>query len=333
MKQVKTLADIALIAGVTPATVSRALSDNARISAATKRRVLAIADEHGFRINQTARNLRLGKTHSIGVVLPLGHESAQRVSDPFYTALIGHLMEGLAQREHAMLLSAVMPHDSEWLTTLSRSGRVDGIVVLCQSDQDAVLRSVGRHYLPMVVWGETSAGAGDYCCVGTDNRRGGRLATEHLLKGGRRRIAFAGMTDIPELAARHQGYLDAHDAAGIKPGPQIAVPLAFNPDAPMFHEQFTDHTDIDALVAASDMIAMGAIRALAHAGRRVPEDVRVVGYDDVSLAAHTLPTLTTIRQDLQAAAQRLLALLFDRIAGKPAPSEHIPLQLIERQSA
>lgn len=331
IKQVKTLADIAVIAGVTPATVSRALSGNPRISSNTRQRVLDIAATHGFQINQTARNLRLGKTRAIGVVIPLGHLSAQRVSDPFYTTLIGNLMDGLARREHAMLLEAVTPHDGTWLSNLSRSGRVDGIVVLCQSDQDAVLKDIGRTYRPLVVWGESEGEP--YCCVGTDNRLGGRLATEHLLKMGKTRIAFAGMTDIPELSARYAGYRDAHAAAGLEPGPRIATPLAVDPASRDLVADMAANPDIDAVVAASDMIAMAAIRALKELGRSVPDDVAVVGYDDVTLAAHTMPSLTTIRQDLRIAAETILDLLFERMAGNDAHSVRIPLSLVERQSA
>ncbi|RSV14898.1 LacI family transcriptional regulator [Sphingomonas sp. ABOLF] len=331
--QVKTLADIAAIAGVTPATVSRALSGRASVSALTRRKVLQIAEDHGFQINQTARNLRLGRTQSVGVVIPLGHESAQRVSDPFYTALIGNLMDGLARREHAMLLSAVTPHDPNWLANLSRSGRVDGIIVLCQSDQEPVLHHVGRSYMPLVVWGEANGTEADYCCVGTDNRLGGQLATEHLLNLGKRRIAFAGMTDIPELEARYAGYLQAHAKRGIAPGPHIPVPLAFDPRSAALHQAFAAEPEVDAVVAASDVIALGVIRALTDKGQRVPEEVAVVGYDDVSLAAHAMPALTTIRQDLTVAADTILDLLFRRISGENTASARIPLALVRRQSA
>ena len=327
-RQVTRLADIAALAGVTPATVSRALSGHAQISPATRQKVLAIAHDHGFRINQTARNLRLGRTQAIGVVIPLGHPSAQRVSDPFYTALIGLLMEGLALRGHAMLLSSGAPEDAGWLDSLALSGRVDGIIVLCQSDQDARLRDVARAYRPLIVWGEATEG---YCCVGTDNRAGGRLATEHLLATGRRRIAYAGMTDIPELAARHAGYLAALAAAGVAPGPQIAVPLSIDPQGRRA-EMATIDGAIDGVVAASDVIAMGVIRALAGSGRAVPDDVAVIGYDDVSLAAHVMPALTTVRQDLEQAATIMLDLLFRRIDGEEVESVRLPPQLVVRQS-
>ncbi|WP_121116503.1 LacI family DNA-binding transcriptional regulator [Croceibacterium ferulae] len=333
-RQVTRLADIAALAGVTTATVSRALSGHAQISPATRQKVLAIAADHGFRINQTARNLRLGRTQAIGVVIPLGHPSAQGVSDPFYTALIGQLMEGLALRGHAMLLSSGAPEDAGWLESLALSGRVDGIIVLCQSDQDARLREVARTYRPLVVWGEASAG---YCCVGTDNHAGGRLATEHLLAAGRRRIAYAGMTDIPELAARHAGYLAALADAGIAPGPQIGVPLSFDADRAPLTQGLAGHLAgpqaIDGVVAASDVIAMGVIRALAENGRSVPGDVAVVGYDDVSLAAHVLPALTTVRQDLEQAAAIMLDLMFRRIDGEEPGSLQLAPQLVRRQSA
>ena len=241
-------------------------------------------------------------------------------------------MDGLAAREHAMLLSAVTPHDGTWLANLSRSGRVDGIIVLCQSDQDPVLRAVGHSYKPLVVWGEIGEN-GDYCCVGTDNRLGGRLATEHLIAKGRRCIAFAGMTDIPELSARHAGFLDAHAAAGLKPGPVLPVPLAFDPNSAEMEEILVKEQRIDGIFAASDMIAIGAIRALTAIGRHVPQEVPVIGYDDVSLAAHVMPSLTTIRQDLRIAAATILDLLFERMGGHDTPSVRIPLSLVERQSA
>jgi DNA-binding LacI/PurR family transcriptional regulator len=331
-REVKTLADIAAIAGVSPATVSRALAGNMRISEKTRRAVSEIAGAHGFQLNQTARNLRLGVTHSVGVVIPLGHQSAQRVSDPFYTALIGNLMDGLVQHKHDMHLSAVTPDDTSWLKNIAHSGRVDGIIVLCQSDQEAVLREMAEHYLPLVVWGEWQKDV-PYCCVGTDNCGGGYAATRHLLAAGRRNIAYAGMMDIPELSARHRGYLKAHAEAGVEPGPQIPVPLAFDPDDPAMHHMMTSHRAIDGVVAASDVIAIAVIRALHGSGRRVPEDVPVIGYDDVSLAAHTLPALTTIRQNMKVAAETMLDLLFRRMQGEATASVHIPFELVRRQSA
>jgi len=331
-KTVETLADIAVLAGVTPATVSRALADSPRISEKTRLRIRGIAEKHGFHINQTARNLRMGRTRSIACVIPLGHESAQRVSDPFYTALIGNLMDGLAQREHNMLLSAVAPTGGNWLTSLSRGGSVDGVIVLCQSNQEAVLESVGRTYQPLVVWGE-SVDESAYCCVGTDNLLGGRIATGHLLKRGRKCIAFAGMSDIPELSARYAGYLAAHREAGAKPGPNIPVSLALDHDSPVLRQMLAKLESVDAIVAASDVIAMGILRALQQLGRRVPEDVAVVGYDDVSLAAYSFPPLTTIRQDLKLAAETLLDRLFARMEGEEAGSVKIPLNLIVRASA
>lgn len=332
-RQVKTLADIAAIAGVSAATVSRALAGNSRISEKTRKAVHEIAGAHGFQLNQTARNLRLGVTRSVGVVIPLGHLSAQRVSDPFYTSLIGNIMDGLVQREHDMLLSAVTPDDdTDWLQTMAHSGRVDGIIVLCQSDQEAVLERASQGYLPLVVWGEWQQ-EGPYCCVGTDNCAGSYAATKHLLDSGRRAIAFAGMMDIPELSARYLGYLKAHKEAGVAPGPQIPVPLAFDPDDPALQDITAVHKGIDGVIAASDVIAIAIIRALHRSGRRVPEDVPVIGYDDVSLAAHTLPALTTIRQNMKLAAETMLDLLFRRMQGESTHSVHIPFELIKRQSA
>ena len=141
------------------------------------------------------------------------------------------------------------------------------------------------------------------------------------------------MSDIPELKARYEGYLEAHRTAGIEPGPLLPASLAFDPSSTTLGIEMAQHPAIDGIFAASDMIAIGAIRAAVESGRRVPEDVAVVGYDDVSLAAHVMPALTTVRQDLAIAAETMLDILFKRIAGIDAGSARIPLSLVRRQSA
>ncbi|PTQ13509.1 LacI family transcriptional regulator [Sphingomonas oleivorans] len=336
VKPVTNLTELAALAGVSPGTASRALSGNGMLSAKTRERIRRLADEHGFRLNQTARNLKLGRTNAIAVVLPLGHESAQNISDPFFIALIGHLADELTARKQDLVLSKVIPVGEDWLSSIVRGGRVDGVIVIGQSNQDAILNSVASHYRSLIVWGERQDVGQVYASVGTDNRRGGWLATDHLLKRGRRRIAFVGTTDIPEIAARHAGYLAALAEAGIAPGPHIEAHLT----ADASHEAISDFlagaapglAPLDAIFAASDVIAMSAIRALNEHGFVVPDDVSVVGFDDVNLAAHTSPPLTTIRQDLAEAARLLVDRLFARIDGAEPSSVVLPPELVVRRS-
>lgn len=326
------LAELAAIAGVSMSTVSRALAGNPLIGAATRARIVALAAEHGFEPNRAARNLRMGLTGAIGVVLPLGHEADQSLSDPFFAGLLGPLADALAQRGHDMLLRRVIPRDDRWLDAMIDGGRCDGLILIGQSDQIDVIERAARRHPPLVVWGAAVPGYAQLT-VGSDNRAGGRLAAAHLLARGRRRLAFFGNPAVPEFAARHAGFLDA--ATGV-PGVTVTLhPVHLTTEAAHAEiaEFLASHPAPDGIVAASDVIAMSALRALGEHGVDVPGDVAIVGYDDVGVARHTNPPLTTVRQDVAAGAALLVERLFQRLAGEPAESVMMPPELVIRASA
>jgi DNA-binding LacI/PurR family transcriptional regulator len=331
---VASLADLAKLAGVSTSTVSRALAGSALISAPTRERIADLAAAHGFHPNQQARNLRLGRTQAIAVVLPLGNETAQHVSDPFFITMLGFLADALTERGYDLLLTRIVPADDRWLDRLTDGGRVDGVIVIGQSDQMAVLDRVAARYRPLMVWGE-STGDHVHSAIGTDNVAGGRLATAHLLSRGRTHLAFIGSPGAPEVAARHAGFVAAHAAAGQAAAPDLLLPVHLTAETsyPRIAAFLSAHPEIDGIVAASDVVAMSAIRALSEAGRTVPDDVAVIGYDDVPLAAHTNPPLSTIRQDLHAGATLLVDALFRRLGGEATASVAIAPQLVLRASA
>jgi DNA-binding LacI/PurR family transcriptional regulator len=212
--KVSSISDIARLAGVSASTVSRALAGSKMISVETRNRINDLAREHGFQLNQMARNLRLKRTNAIGTVFPLGQQVTQLVSDPSFITLLGHIADGVTARGYDLLLSRVVADDDAWLDGLVNSGRVDGVIVIGQSNQQAVLRRVSSAYDPIVVWGEMAEGQG-YCSVGIDNVAGGAIATRHLLAAGRRRVLYVGHVDAPEISARHAGFLAAHREAGV----------------------------------------------------------------------------------------------------------------------
>lgn len=331
-KQVRSLADLARLAGVTPGTVSRALSGSGLIGAATRERIRKLAEEHDYRPNILARNLRTRRTGAIGVILPLGHEQGQHVSDPFFMTLLGYLADALTERGHDLLLSRVIPADDQWLNRLVRSGRVDGVIVIGQSNQTDVLEAVAARYEPMVVWGARIAGA-QHCTVGSNNRTGGALAAQHLIRTGCKRIAFFGDPGVPEFAQRLEGVEWAVKAAGLSPAEPV-LPVHLTPETAYqaISAYLADGNPADGIVAASDIIAMNAIRALDEAGFDVPGQVSVTGFDDISIAAHTTPPLTTVRQDLERGANLLAELLFKRIAGEPTDPVELEPELIIRGS-
>ncbi|WP_068089692.1 LacI family DNA-binding transcriptional regulator [Novosphingobium rosa] len=334
MNRIKNIKELAELAGVSTGTVSRALAGSALISQKTRDRIQALADEHGFRPNVLARNLRIQRTGAIGVLIPLGHETGQHISDPFFITMLGLLADALTERGYDLLLSRVIPTDDRWLDRITGSGRVDGVIVIGQSDQSAALDLVAGHYRPLVVWGGHTPGQ-SYCSVGSDNRKGGDLAASHLIERGCQRIAFFGDPGAPEISQRLEGARDAMARAGLADQltvlPAHLVAEAAHPDIARFLSQEGQRPQ--GIVAASDVIAMSALRVLAEQGLSVPGDVRVVGYDGLALGEQTSPRLTTVAQELTRGAEHLVDMLLRRIAGEETQSVVMQPELVVRLSS
>jgi DNA-binding LacI/PurR family transcriptional regulator len=324
--------ELAQIAGVSAATVSRSLTGTGKIAPATRERIRKLADELGFRPSIMARNLRTGRTGTIGVIVPLGHEKTQHISDPFFMTLLAHIADQLADRGYDLLLSRVVPHDPEWLSRQIDSGRVDGMIIIGQSNQSDVINSVARYYKPLVVWGAELPGQ-LYSSVGSDNRLGGRIATDHLLSLGCSKLAFFGDASVPEVEQRLAGFRDALRQAG-NGAVGATLPVHFVPERAV--EEISGFLDLaenlDGIFATSDSIGMMAIQALIERGRNVPGEVKVVGFDDLDIARRVLPPLSSIRQDLEAGAAALVDLMIRKIAGEEVESVQLEPKLSVRGS-
>jgi len=334
MSKIRNIKELADIAGVSTGTVSRALAGSHLISTKTRERIQALADEYGFRPNVMARNLRIQRTGAIGVLIPLGHETGQHVSDPFFISMLGLLADALTERGYDLLLSRVIPQDARWLEDFADSGRVDGLIVIGQSDQVATLDRLAARYRPLVVWGGYTQGQ-VHCSVGSDNRRGGDIAASRLIEQGCERITFFGDPRALEIGQRLEGVRDACARAGI--GDKLSVVpahlVAEAGQADIAGFLGTARERPQGIVAASDVIAMSALRALAEMGLSVPGDVRVVGYDGLDIGEYTVPRLTTVAQDLPEGARHLVDMLFRRIAGEDTESVIMAPKLIQRMSA
>lgn len=326
------LVELAKIAGVSVSTASRALSNHPRVARGTRERIVALAQEHGFRLNQTASALRKQRTGAIGVVVPMGHEVDQALSDPFFMGLLGGLADALAKRSYDLFLSRVVPQGPRWLDDIIASGRVDGIILIGQSDQFDAIERVAESYERMVVWGAARLES-HQITVGTDNVTGGELAARHLIKRGCKRLAFLGTTEVPEFADRYQGFQAAVQDFGEVAETVVPIHLTVENAYREMGAYLAANPAPDGVLAASDVIAMSAIRALADRGLRVPADVAVVGYDDILLAGYTSPALTTVRQDVVYGADLLVELLLARIAGQKVGSVAMLPELIVRDSA
>ncbi|WP_062346796.1 LacI family DNA-binding transcriptional regulator [Novosphingobium sp. CCH12-A3] len=331
--KIRNIAELAKIAGVSAGTVSRALADKSLVNKETRERIQALAREHGFRPNQMARRLRTQQTGVIGVVIPLGHERRQHISDPFFMTLFGYLADELTESGHDLMLSRVIPGDDEWLDRIVDSGMLDGALVIGQSNQFDVIERVAKHYRPLVVWGSYREGQVQ-CTVGVDNAAGGALATRRLMARGAKRLAFFGDTNGPEIAERLRGVERA--IAGLSDVSLANFPTHLASDE--MASQITAHLDsldgeVDGIVCASDIIAMTTIRILHERGVTVPDDVAVTGFDDLPLAARMVPQLTTVKQDIAEGAKAMVDALRRRIAGEDAPSTVMQPELVARESA
>jgi DNA-binding LacI/PurR family transcriptional regulator len=328
------MADIARMAGVSISTVSRALAGNPLIPKPLRDQIVEIARTHGYVVNQSARSLRLRKTDTIGVIIPLAHETGQLISDPFFLEMVGRLADEITQRDYAVLLHKVVITQTGWLERIIQSHRADGLLLIGQSNQHQTLNAIAETYRPLVVWG-AQLPEQKYCSVGSDNVAGGRLAVAHLARAGRRRIAFLGATDAPEAAQRFDGYRQGLAEAGLPFDPDLVVRAHYTMEEAgrTVADFIAAGIPFDAIFAFSDVIALAAVSALIEAGRSVPGDVAVVGFDDIVLARHSAPPLTTVRQDLAMGARTMVDLLFERMSGGPVRSALTPVELVARGSS
>jgi DNA-binding LacI/PurR family transcriptional regulator len=331
--RVRNIAELAALAGVNAGTVSRALANNPLVKQETRERIQALARVHGYRPNQMARRLRIQETRVIGVVVPLGHEKRQHLSDPFFMTILGYLADALTENGYDIMLSRVIPDADDWLERIVDSGMLDGVLLIGQSDQFETIERVAAWYKPLVVWGSHRPGQG-HCTVGVDNRKGGQLAGECLIAAGRKRLAFLGETIAPELHERYLGVCDAAQAAGLAPPIKLDTHLASD----VMAAEISTHIGaiagkLDGIAAGSDLIAMHTVRALADRGVMVPRDMSVTGFDDLPLAEQTIPRLTTISQNIAEGAQAMVRALFARIGGEAAGSLEMEPVLIRRDTA
>ncbi|MEO0421665.1 MAG: LacI family DNA-binding transcriptional regulator [Pseudomonadota bacterium] len=330
-KQRLTMAELARLAGVSPSTVSRALSNNPLVNHQTRERVQALAREHNYQINISARNFRLRRSSTIAVVAPADPHTGRFAADPFVTDLLASIADTAADRGYEVLLVKGGTH-RDWHADFIAACRADGIATIGGAIPEDGLRELRERGAPLVVWGIWQPE--DVCTISTNNRAGGAAVARHLLSLDRRRIAFLGDPKTPEFAMRLQGLRDALD--GQQPGSGDRVTVI---DIPASDEHLEARLapalatlDADAVFAASDLLALAAIRGLEESGRSVPEDVAVVGYDNTRLAAYSSPSLTTVDQQIADGGRLMVDCLRQIIAGECADPHTLTPRVVVRGS-
>ena len=326
--------EIADIAGVSKSTVSRALAASPLISEKTRESIREIARQQGYRLNKKARNFQSSSNLTIAVVVAEPNRKEWSFTDPFFLQLLGCVANELDNLGHELLLANIRVEIDEWIERHMVRGHCDGAILMCQAHCHDKMNDIAKTSTPIVAWGGKLRQQ-NYCTVGSDNRLGGYLATQHLLDQGRSNISFVGHRGMPELALRYRGFHDAHIEyeAAVNPALVIDTGVSGAIAEAAFDDFLRDKPAVDAVVATSDVVALGVMRSILKSGRRIPEDIAVVGYDDIAVARSVSPSLSTIRQDDALGARFLVRKLVSAIDGARVRSKIIEPELIVRESS
>lgn len=324
--------DIAQMAGVSIATVSRVINNNGRFSEETRKRVQKIIDENGYVTNMAAKSLREARTKTIGMIVP-------DISNDFFSTLALHTEQTLAKHGYSVFVcnnGNSVERERDYIRTLV-SKRVDGII--CISGSHALNDESVPRTIPVVCVDRYPGDDSPIPRVISDDVRGGYLATEHLIERGCRRILFiSSALDDLNKRNRELGYEHALAVHGCTSDPALRILLSG--EGPSMEEAerlvsmlIEQNVPFDGVFAVSDHAAVGALRALIRAGRSVPENVKVVGFDDSIYAQITAPTITSIRRFPTILAERGCETLLGLIRGELMPTETVvPVELVPRAS-
>lgn len=329
--------DIAQAAGVSQATVSRALSGSSRVHPETRERVIRIAREMNYFVNRNAANLRTQRSSTIALLLFDESTDDDSQINPFFLGMLGSITRAAANLGYEVLVSFQQLSD-DWHIQYELSNRADGLILLGYGDYVSYrpkLEALMKADANFIIWGPIIDDHPGHS-VGCDNVQGALVAVTHLADVGRRNIAFVGQASnrSPEFEARLLGYRRALRNSGLRENPALRVDAA-NLEQSGFtatQQLLQSGVSFDGLFAASDQIAIGAMRALQLSGVCIPDDVSVVGFDDIPRASSVTPALTTVQQDTRVAGELLVQRLVRLIDGKAITSTLMPPKLVIRQS-
>jgi DNA-binding LacI/PurR family transcriptional regulator len=330
-----TLEEVAARAGVGRGTVSRVINGSPQVSERTRVRVMRAVDELGYVPNMAARALVTRRTGAVALVIS---EPEERIfGEPFFAGVVRGITAVVGDASRQLVLALVQTREQvERLDSYLTPQHVDGVLMLSAHDADTLPSRIQGRGLPIVFAGRP-AGLAGASYVDVDNVGGARDAVAHLLAGGRRSVAhIAGPQDMIPGRDRLEGYREAVSAAGGAVHDSLVEAGDFSEASGVLAMRalLERRPDLDAVFAASDPMALGALHVLREEGRKVPDDVAVIGFDDGPMAALANPPLTTVHQPMEQLGREMAAMLLRRIGTGTADSERLVLKtrLVERSS-
>ncbi len=327
-----TLDEVAELAGVSRSVASRVLNNAPHVSRAKREAVERAVHRLGYVPNPTARALATRQTGAAALVV--SGEDPSIFADPFFAQVIVGASAALEDADlHLMLCLAASDRGRRRVEQLLRSKGADGVMLMALREDDPLSRMAEEAEMP-VVFGGRPVGLDPRWYVDVDNVGGARQATEHLISAGRTRVAtIAGRLDTEVGRARYRGYRDAMLAAGLDPYPPEVGDFTESTGAAAMAALLANHPGLDGVFAANDNMGAGALRTLREAGRPVPGDVAVVGFDDLAVARIADPPLTTVHQPIEALGREMARMLVALIGGQDPTPLILPTRLVTRASA
>ena len=319
-----TIKDVALKAGVSVTTVSRVLNNRGYLSEELKEKVYGAMEALHYRPNELARSLSRSRSNIIGLIIP-------HVSHPFFGELAGHIEDHAYRKGYKLLLCNSQLDKSKEMDYIDmlRSSRVDGIIM---GSHTLEVEAYNHIHLPVVTFDRKLSDEIPYIC--SDNYKGGALATTLLVDKGCRKLAHIG--GHPQLNVlsleRYRAFKDIAEQKGVWHTSLHTDINGFNFQEyeRLLEQLFQEHPDVDGIFASSDIIAAYALKACKESGRKVPEQLKIIGYDGISLRGLLTPVITTIRQPIQDMAARAVDLILEQVEGNKVAMEHVfPVELIE----
>jgi len=338
MKSKATSFDIAHQAGVSQSTVSRALRDSPLVNPETRERIKQIAKQLNYKVDKNASNLRSQHSDTLALLLFEDPTSDESQINPFFLSMLGSITRACKDNGYDLLVS-FQRLEEDWHAEYEDTHKADGIILLGYgdyTDYKGKLDQLQENETRFVLWG-ASSDAQPGITIACDNFTGGYDVAKHLIQQGRKNIAFIGGASdrCPEFFDRYKGSCQAQQDAGIEVKQSLQVDAITTEQSGYAGalQLMAMQQSFDAIFCASDLIAVGAMKALRDKGVKIPEQVAVVGYDNIPLSEFTRPALTTVQQDTKLAGSMLVEALVALINNKPVSSQLLPAKLIVRQSS
>lgn len=328
-----TLEDIGKLAGVSRATVSRVINNYPHITTEVRERVQSVISQTGYRPNKIAQSLVSNKTGVIGLVIP--HVAGTILTNPYFLHLINSITSATNQNDLTLALFLFHSTDEEdrIAKSIFNTNFVDGVIITADRREDSFVKQLVDHGIPLAYVGKPEPGV-HVPYVNVDNENGGYLATEHLIHRNRRRIAM--ITALYNTAGddRYAGYQQALAAYNIPFDERLIAEGDFSQHSGYVAMQHLLDEAPDAVFASSDLMAIGAQRAIREAGLRIPDDIAMVGFDDLPQAAIAEPALTTIRQPIEQLGPIAIDILQAAIdhTSDMVESRVLPVELVVRST-